>query len=409
MKVKKIMISFLIISIMLISSINVFSAETSVLKLTLLRYDPTPAKPGDYITAYVQVENVGTAQAKNVKVTFKENYPFSVDDSSKKDVVIGKLETGQIYIADFKIRVDINAVDGANELKFTASDDYTSTSSPLTEKVFQINVEARDAQIELETVDVTPSQINPGDVGKISLTLKNNADTTLSDVKTKIVTYATSGVTTIDLPFAIQDSVNEKSLNSIKPGEEKIVEYNLLTYPSITPGIYKLPLMLTFYDGSGQNHTKTEFITLMVNPKIDVYMTIDSSKVTKEAKTGIVTIKIINKGLGDVKLGNLKIEKSLDFDLLSPSDQNYIGNIDSDDYKTADFEIIAKKDALSIPLTLTFKDALNKEHEIKTTLDLKVLSQKTLTPKSTNYTWLIIAAIIIIGAVVYFVRRKKRK
>ena len=409
MNQKKYLLAIFMAIVMIASIPVVFPADTPILKLTLLRYEPTPAKPGDYITAYVQVENIGGGQAKNAKIAFVPNYPFSVDQVSDGEKIIGKIEVGQIYIAEMKIRVDINAVYGSNDLKFFATDDYLNPSAQKIDKVFSVQIQSRDSDLEIEKVEINPVEINPGDSGKISITIKNNAGVRFSDVKSKISLFVQTGSSVVDLPFAVKDSVTDITIGNMDSGEEKTFSYDLLTYPTITPGIYKLPIVFTYFDGTGQNFSKTKYVTLKVNPKIDVYMVIDASQITKEVKTGQISIKIVNKGLGGIKLTNLKIGTSDSFDLLSTSSESYIGNIDSDDYKSADFVVSAKKDKLSIPVSLTFKDALNQEHEITSNLDLNVLSQNTLTPKKTSYTGLIILIIVIVAGVVFYLRRKKKK
>ncbi|MBR9690429.1 hypothetical protein GOV08_01970, partial [Candidatus Woesearchaeota archaeon] len=65
----------LTILLLLLASITLVSAaEPPILKTTLLRYDPTPAQPGDYITAYIQIENTG-GTAQRVRIEFKDSYP----------------------------------------------------------------------------------------------------------------------------------------------------------------------------------------------------------------------------------------------------------------------------------------------------------------------------------------------
>ncbi len=393
------------ILIIIISLQITLAADNPALKATLLRYDPAPAQAGEYTTVYVQIENIGSISTTDANIEFKDNYPFSIDKAEDKIINLGKIGGGQTTIVDFKVRVDEKAVLGENIIKFVLSDKPSSS----VEKQFSINVKPLNSDLTLKNIEVTPSSLNPGDSAKISITLKNTEDSTLSQITSKLWTYSIQGTTVTDIPFAVEDSVSKKTITVLRSGQEEKIEYNIKSYPTIKPGIYKLPLSLEFYDGSGQNYTKTEFITLIVNPKIDAYITVDSTTLTSENKIGNVVFKIINKGFGQIQFTNLKIENSQDFDLLSPYDQVYIGSVDSDDYKTGDFKISAKKDKIEIPVVVDFKDSLNNDHRITQTITLALLSSKENGQKSSGSTWIIILGVIVIAATVWYFRRKNKR
>lgn len=384
---------------------SVIGADNPTLKATLLRYEPTPAQPGGYMTVYLQIENIGAAPAKNVKIEFIDNYPFTVDNAADKVISAGLIGTGQTYIKDIRVRIDEKALPGINYLKFKITDPSIADM----EKIFDVSVKSLKTDLTVKEIVVLPKELNPGDTGKISLVLRNDEDSTLTKITATLMVYTVSGSTAIDIPFAIDDSVSKKSINVIRAGEEAKIEYAIRSYPSISPGIYKLPLYLEFFDSSGENYTKTEFVSVVVNPKVDTAISIDKSDLTKQVKTGVITFKIVNKGLGQIQFANLKIGQSNDFDLLTPYNEIYVGNIDSDDYQTADFEITAKKDSLSIPVTLEFKDSLNKDHKIETSMALTLLSKSQNGQKSSNTWWIILLVVVIGASLFWYFKRKKKK
>ena len=66
----------------------------------------------------------------------------------------------------------------------------------------------------------------------------------------------------------------------------------------------------------------------------------------------------------DIKFLNVKLDKAEGYKVLSPYEV-YIGNIDSDDYETADFKINvdkASKEKVILPLTIEYNDANNQEY-----------------------------------------------
>ncbi|MBR9690268.1 hypothetical protein GOV08_01145, partial [Candidatus Woesearchaeota archaeon] len=186
----------------------------------------------------------------------------------------------------------------------------------------------------------------------------------------------------------------------------QIFEYSIIAFPSVSPGIYKLPLTLEFFDGTGQKYTKSEEITIIVNPKVALDVLIESSTLTKEIKKGDIDIRIVNKGFGELKFVNLVLKESDTYKLLTSYGATYIGNIDSDDYETADFQILAKKDTVDIPITLEYMDSLNKEYSVDKTLTLELHSSNG---KSGGY-WKLIFFLAIVAVVGYwFYKRKKKK
>ena len=382
-------------------------AETPVLKATLLRYDPTPAQPGEYITAYVQIENIGGKATKNARIEFIDSYPFSMDDPQEKRDDIGVLGAGQAYVTDFKIRVNEGAVEGTNPLKFQITDDYTSNI--FIEKIFNVNVQTHDADIGIEKIRVTPPEIEPGGKARVSITLKNTADSTLKDISISLLFYSAAGGKAVDLPFAIEDSISKKTVKRLDSMKNITFEYPIRSYATVKPGVYKIPLAWEFFDGTGQKYNKTDFITLIVNPQVNLYVTIESSELTKESKIGDVVFRIVNRGFGEIKLTNLRLLPSKDYELLTPYTQAYIGNIDTDDYETAEFKIMAKSDSLSIPYSLDYKDSLNTEHVMAGNLTLKVYSAKDMGNSKSNFWPIVIALAIAAGAGYWIYRRMKKK
>jgi len=73
--------------------------------------------------------------------------------------------------------------------------------------------------------------------------------------------------------------------------------------------------------------------------------------------TGTVSIKFVNKGATDARFLNIILKKSDDYETIS-SDNVYIGDLDSDDYETADFKINVKRlksSKLNIPVHFEFQ------------------------------------------------------
>jgi hypothetical protein len=124
----------------------------------------------------------------------------------------------------------------------------------------------------------------------------------------------------------------------------------------------------------------------------------------------------VNKGVTDIKLMNMKLMPSNKYRILS-NDEVYIGNIDSDDYETADFKLFiekSKEKQIKVPVVLEYKDANNNDFKeaIELTLDLYSASEakKFGLKKGNGFVGnLVIAVIVVAGLFIYRKWRKHKK
>ena len=126
------------------------------------------------------------------------------------------------------------------------------------------------------------------------------------------------------------------------------------------------------------------------------------------------TLKIVNSGLSDIKFLYVIASDASGMKFLSEKEQ-YIGDIDSDDFDSVDYNVVVNADAsntISLPVTLTFMDATNKEFTETSSLVLKTYSLKEARelglvdkPKVTAY---VVIFILVVGYIVYRTIRKRK-
>jgi LPXTG-motif cell wall-anchored protein len=204
------------------------------------------------------------------------------------------------------------------------------------------------------------------------------------------------------------NSGNEKTIDRILPGESAEFSFDLAAYPSATAAIYKLPILISYYDDTGTKFTSTILVGVEVNSKPDILVNIESSDLNKKVKTGNVLFNVVNKGTTGVKLLTFTLMPSNDYTLLSPSSEVYLGKIDSDDFQTAKLNIqTAKTDTLTFKVKLTYKDSLNKEYtEIRDVT--YTLNEQAKTGGSSTFVWFIVIVVLIVGGIVWY-RRSRNK
>jgi len=378
------------------------SADLSV---SLISQDPDPVNPGEYVDVRWKVVNDGSKDADNVVFEIMPGYPFSLNPGESPIQDVGNvwgLQTGEKgIILHYKLRVDKDAIEGDNEIKLKANmkGNVSQTFN------FTIRVQTIDAALGIYSSVTDPGMIIPGEESKIKITLKNLADSVMEDISVKL------NLSSDDMPFVPIGDSTEKRIRHLKAGEEGQIEFNVVALADADSQTYKLPITLTYYDELGEKYTKSDLIGIVVGSTPDLIVQIDSSTILKEKSTGEISIKIINRGLSDVKFLTTTITSSEDYDVLSP-EEVYVGSVDSDDYETADFTLYVKDSSdnkVVIPLTVKYMDANNNKYTEKQDLVLDLKSASMMAGKGGGSLGTIIIVLLIAGIGYYIYRRKKKK
>ena len=378
------------------------------ISVSVSKYDPYPATPGQTVRVWLLVQNTGETDAKDVKVEVIGQEPFTVynDDSVK---TISSLGGQKDYLVDFNLKVDDNAVEGNNNLKIRYGVGTTDTEVDI-----PIYVQAKDSTLTIDNVQMNPTEISPGSDGTLTITVKNNAPSTMTDLDMKLQLQAIIGGVLVDLPFAPMDSGTEHKVYQLEPGNSTDFTYDLRAYPDATSKVYKIPFTLTYFDSLGNAKNKSDYVGVVVNGVPDISMLIDKTDLSMQKRAGSITLKIINKGVSDIKFLNVILQKSPDFDSLSNSDTTYVGNLVSDDYQTAEYNIDVKSKAntITIPVTLQYQDSNNKYYEKNFNVELNLVDSSKLNAQTGigGYSWISIIVVLIIGFGVwrYFKNKSKK-
>lgn len=256
----------------------------------------------------------------------------------------------------------------------------------------------------------TPQEIQPGEQVTVQLTIENNLGVDASNVAVRL--------NLDDISFAPYQSSNEKTIDEIETDDDERVSFDLISFSDTEPGTYKIPVEISYNinnNGTIQRQTSQGLISLIVNasPKID--LSAENSVLIKGQRSEL-GIRITNSGLGDAKFLKLSIG-SLSNARIVNSDMTYIGNIDSDDFETVDFEIIVNENAgstITLPVTLEYLDSRNREVSETKSLSLKVYSpeeavQLGLISRSNLPVIILVLAVFVVLFFVYRVIRKRRK
>ena len=117
--------------------------------------------------------------------------------------------------------------------------------------------------------------------------------------------------------------------------------------------------------------------------------------------------------MSDAKFVELEINKGK-YNLLSEK-KYYIGDIDSNDFESIKIETFFEKDSpnnINLPVSIIYKDELNKEYQDSFDLNLRVYSESEaikLGLLENSNTVLYVFGILLTGVIYFIYRRLKKK
>lgn len=141
--------SLVILSVFMLALAN---AEQCTLGVTLLNQDPYPAVPGDYVKLVFQVTGAENPSCGVIKFNLPDQYPLSFDSNVSTEVkydsgTFVKDYSGSLLIP-YKVRIDKNAIEGDNTIKFIYSLNSETQNSYQVETQFNINIKELGTKFE---------------------------------------------------------------------------------------------------------------------------------------------------------------------------------------------------------------------------------------------------------------------
>ncbi len=395
-----------ILAIMLTSSYAVVDnygyAESNydAVRVNTLKYEPYPAQPGRYVDLWLRIENSGQEPTTDVEFTLVPRYPFTLGEDENETRYVGTLKGKETALLHYKVRVDASAVQGNNLIDYKIR-----TRSRLESSSLNIFVQTIDANIAINSVSA--EQLVPGIVSDVTLHLTNEADSALGAIAV-VFDFSSS-----DIPIVPVNSTGEKKIYGILPGMTLPITFQLMALPDAASNTYKVPIEIRFVDGTGTQYNKSSIIGLTVGAKPEISITTVESGIYGTGQIGNVALKFTNKGLSDIKLLTVTLQESNNYTIIS-EDELYLGNIDSDDYETAEFRIKAKKakdNIVPLIINLEYRDANNKQYHETRMAGLKITSAKDLGVQGggSGFGTLLFAIIFIVAGFFIYKRWEKKK
>jgi hypothetical protein len=229
--------------------------------------------------------------------------------------------------------------------------------------------------LSIKEVESFPQEIMPGETATISIEIENTLGEDVTNVNVKLDLSDKEGEPVF--PFAPYQSSSERFIEELDDGEDETFEFEIIALPTTSSGIYKIPVEITYLDEEGKQGESEGLISLIVNSNVELKVFSEESILIR-GKESTLSIKVINSGLSDIKFAYLITEGVAGIQFVSETEQ-YIGDIDSDDFDNIEYQVYVSPNApslISFPILLKYKDATNKEFEEERGVTVRVYSLK---------------------------------
>ena len=381
------------------------AAATLNMDATFLSQDPDPVEPGEYVDLRWRIENTGSEDLVNAYVRVDLPYPFSIDDPKESQKNIGTLsaiqEGEKSSIVKFRVRVDENAVEGTEEIKFYYSS--RDLAGEILDEV-DINIQSRQVVFGIKSIQITPENPAPGETAQVNITLQNLNDPTLQNIRVKLDLK--------DTEVATLGSIDEKIIKRLAGNTDLTVPFTLFIGAEAASKVHQIPLKLSYSDKFGRQAGIDTYFGLKVEAPPEYLVNLEESNIYIAGKPGSVTLSISNIGAGNLNYVAMEILPSEDYELLS-SNMIYLGNLESDDFETGEFEIFIPNYKSSIPLQtkISFKDSFNQPMEEVVEIPIRIYTKSqaiSLGLEKGRNPWVIIILLIAGGVGVYYYQKKRK-
>jgi len=332
--------------------------------VNIVNQQPDPVAPGEKLDLRFKVENNASTTATAVQFKIQEDYPFTVlSDNLRSLGSIGAQQYGDDgVITKFILKIAEDAPDGEYDITVAYK---MSGGVWVTTEISGINVQSTEPIIGVKSITLTPKTMAQGSPGKLSIVLKNYATSAMTDITADLQLKGTK--------FSPLDSTDVHILERLQGKQEQQLTYTLVPDPDAASKVHSLSLILTYKDSLGKLHERNHTIGIPVLSEPSYDLNVEDVTVYTADSSGEVVLSISNTGPSEIKFLVIELMDTDQYQVLS-SPKAYVGNLESDDFETASFDVHVNKGvATTVPLSvkLTYKDDYNEAYE-----DLKQASFK---------------------------------
>ncbi len=228
-------------------------------KITLTDYDPSPAKPGKYVTLYLKAENSGGEELKDATFLLETAYPFSFRPGEDGKKHVGSIGSQESILLEYTLNVD----------KTAQEDTYTL--------YLKLCLDANCTTYARTPFDVT---VQPGGTPKVEVGLEDSSTFSSGTKGTVTIHVVNRGI--LDTKFLALELLPSENYDIISPARMYIgvldsddiqtVDYTIFMKESAAnqTTTIKLPVLAEYSDANDKEYSETTNVELKVYSKDDL-------------------------------------------------------------------------------------------------------------------------------------------
>lgn len=377
---------------------------------------PDFVHPGENFEVAVNLRNLGFEAAKNVLIELTSKTELRegsilIDNTTNQHFTY-VINSDKTMKYAFRLHVSEDAVTGSYPMILKLSY-FSGDSKEQKEQSFEFSIQVvrrNQAFVEIESVDMEPKAIEPGDEFVLKVKVKNIGEEKVKAFSLRIEPSEVSvpgEVTKVDLsslqglPIQGSQSISEnlqvalnqimeqlarenidaflplgedniKYLSALNPGEERILEFHLKASERLENGIYPLKVSLEYLSTPNDEKLTDERligVSILGRERIIISkISTSPSRVLAGTNNVEMNFELENIGSGSARYVILKPMPQEPFELSETSEQIInIGTLRQGDSAKATFKINVKEDAkggtYEIPVKIEYKDASGEDKE----------------------------------------------
>lgn len=336
-----------VLAVLVVALAGVAAAEPANIQIEKMMAEPEPLQTGQYANVWFKVVNNGSAEAEDVNISVRDEFPFTVRDDTDDSWFIREIEDGESYSFRVQLLVDRSAVSGEEELTFWVEKDGTDA-----QRTHRIPLDVRDDDTALivDAVDF-PERVSPGSTQEMTVTLENLANTQFQNIDIRLDLED-------QIPVAVADASRQR-VQRLDAGETVDVTYRVFVDEEADRGVYRLPITLAYENVAGNDFTQEQMTGVVVGGVSNVNVAVERTDINTDGMRGDVTLRVVNRGEGQAKFVSVGVDDTEEaVEVLSTNDI-YIGNMIPDDFQTAEFDLFVEEqeDDLHLPVAVEYVDA----------------------------------------------------
>lgn len=268
---------------------------------------------------------------------------------------------------------------------------------------------APTSKIKVTLLNQDPDPVKQGDVVEARFKIENEGTETDNNVEVKIIP---------SYPFSLYTGVTTYNIGKLRAGQtgadSAIIDYKLLVDEDAVEGDNELEIEVRVDGGAWQAYDENEFFIDVEDYDFpDVRLYIKESDIQSSGQKGSIVLEIANTDVEDIKFLELTLMDNEKYEILSTSNYVYIGDVDSDDTETEEFEIFVESGAREVilPVKLSYQDTNEKKYDKDFAVKLKLFNQKELKKlglKQQNKAWIAIVVVALAIGGYFYWKRKRR-